>query len=71
VNTKEAYYDNSVLLAVTIIGVWLAKLKKMLPVTTQGDSYSFGIAESECDNQIALSPAIVKEERIKFKKKTM
>lgn len=43
--------------------------KKMLPVITQGDSYSSDIAQSECDNQISLSPTSVKEERIKFKKK--
>jgi len=66
VNTKEAYYDNSGLLAVTIIGVWSAKFKKMLPVITQGDSYSFDIAESECDNQTAQSPTSVKEGRIKW-----
>jgi len=41
----------------------------MLPVITQGDSYSSDIAQSECDNQISLSPTSVKEERIKFKKK--
>ena len=34
----------------------------------QGDSSSFEIAESEYDNQIALSPTNVKGEGIKFKK---
>jgi hypothetical protein len=45
-------------------------LKKMflLPVKIQGNSYSFDIAESEYDNQIALSPANVKGEGIKFEK---
>ena len=38
----------------------------MLPVITQGDSYSFDIAESECDNQTAQSPTSVKEGRIKW-----
>jgi len=32
---------------------------------TPSDSYSFNIAESEYDNQIALSPTNVKEEIIK------
>ena len=38
-----------------------------LPVKIQGVSYSFDIAESEYDNQIALSPSNVKGERIKLK----
>ena len=29
-------------------------------VKIQGDSYGFDIAESECDNKIALSPTNVK-----------
>jgi len=37
------------------------------PVKIQGDSYSFDIAESEYDNQIALSPTNVMEEGIKLK----
>ena len=38
----------------------------MLPGKIHVDSYSFDIAESEYDNQIALSPTSVKWERIKF-----
>ena len=38
-----------------------------LPVRIQGDSYSFVIAESEYDNQIAPSPTNVKEKGIKLK----
>ena len=38
-----------------------------LPVKLQGDSYSFDIAESEYDYQIALSPANVKRGGIKLK----
>ena len=41
--------------------------KQLLPVKIQGDSYSFDIAESEYDNQIALSPTSVKGERNKLK----
>jgi hypothetical protein len=37
-----------------------------LPVKIQGDSYSFDIAESEYDNQIALSLTIVKGGGIKL-----
>jgi hypothetical protein len=40
--------------------------KKSFPVKIHGDCYSFDIAESEYDNQIALSPTIVKGEGIKF-----
>jgi hypothetical protein len=36
----------------------------MLPVKIHVDSYSFDIAESEYDNQIALSPASVQGERM-------
>jgi len=46
---------------------WSVKQKKkMLPGKIHVDSYSFDIAESEYDNQIALSPTSVKWERIKF-----
>ena len=37
------------------------------PVKIQGDSYTFDIAESEYNNQIAPSPTIVMDEKIKFK----
>jgi hypothetical protein len=43
------------------------KKKNFLPVKIQGNSYSFDVAESEYDNQIALSPTIVKGERIRLK----
>jgi hypothetical protein len=46
----------------------LVKKKFLLPVKIQGNSYSLDIAESEYDNQIALSPASVKGEGIKLKK---
>jgi hypothetical protein len=36
----------------------------LLPVKIQGDSYSFEIAKSKYDNQIALSPTSVKEKRL-------
>ena len=41
---------------------WSVKKKKIfwLPVKIQGDSYSFVIAESKYDNQIAPSPTNVK-----------
>jgi hypothetical protein len=39
---------------------------KKLPVKIRVDSYSFDIAETEYDNQIAVSPASVQGERIKF-----
>jgi hypothetical protein len=42
--------------------------KKQLSVKNQGDSYSFDIAESDYDNQIALSPTRVKRDKNKFKK---
>jgi hypothetical protein len=38
-----------------------------LPVKIQDDSYSFDIAESEYDNQIAQTPTNVKGDEIKFK----
>jgi hypothetical protein len=37
------------------------------PVKTQGNSYSFDIAESEYDNQIALSSTKVKEKGLNSK----
>ena len=40
----------------TVVG----KIYFSLTVTIQGDSCGFGIAEFECDNQIALSPINVK-----------
>jgi len=33
---------------------WLGKGKNSLPVKIQSASYSFDVAESECDYQIAL-----------------
>jgi hypothetical protein len=43
---------------------WSAKKNFFpLPVKVQGDSYSLDIAESEYDNQIALSPTNFKEGR--------
>jgi len=39
----------------------------LLPLKIQGNSYSFDIAESEYDTQIALSPTIVKGEGTKLK----
>ena len=33
---------------------WSGKRKISLPVKIQSDSYSFDVAESECDYQIAL-----------------
>jgi hypothetical protein len=38
----------------------------LLPVKIQDDAYSFDIAESDYDNQIALSPANVMGEDIKL-----
>ena len=40
---------------------------KWVPFTVQGDSYSFDIAESHHDNQIAQSPINVKWKRIELK----
>jgi hypothetical protein len=37
------------------------------PVKTEGDSYSFDIANSEYDKQISLSHTTVMGERLKFK----
>jgi hypothetical protein len=42
--------------------------KERLSVKIQGDSYSFDIAESDYDNQIALSPTNVKGKGDKLKK---
>ena len=42
--------------------------KKSFPVKIQGDYYSFDIAESEYDNQSALSPTNVKGEGINLLK---
>jgi len=39
----------------------------LLPVTVQGNSYTFDIAESEYDNQIAMPRTNVKGEGIKLK----
>jgi len=39
----------------------------LFPVKIQGDSYNFDIAESEYENQIALSPTNVKGEGMKLK----
>jgi hypothetical protein len=48
--------------------VTLVGKKKSLPISIQGDSYSFDNGESEYNDQIALSPTIVKEEGIRLKK---
>jgi len=40
----------------------------LLSVKIQGNSYTFDIAESEYDNQNAMSPVNVKGEGIKVKK---
>jgi len=39
----------------------------LFPVKIQGDSYDFDIAESEYDNQIALSPTSVNGEGTELK----
>jgi hypothetical protein len=56
----------SVGLPITLIGK-KTKKKFLLPLKIQGDSYSFDIAESKYDKQIALSPTSVKGGVIKFK----
>jgi hypothetical protein len=45
----------------------VGKIYVSLPVTVQGDSCSFDVAESECGNQIVLSPTIVRGERNELK----
>jgi hypothetical protein len=40
-----------------------------LPVKIQGDSYGSNVDESEYDNQISLSPAILKGQGIKLENK--
>jgi len=48
--------------------VTLVRQKVLLPLKNQGESYSFDIAESENDKQIALSPTKSKKERKRFLK---
>jgi len=40
--------------------------KKSFLVKIEDDYYSFDVAESECDNQIALSPTKIKGEEIRL-----
>ena len=45
----------------------LPSFQNLLPVKIQGDSCSFDIAESKCDNQIALSSIIFGERGLNWK----